>query len=265
MRKLKKLKTHCQNKTDMDSIDRAMQAVPQNSDMWDSIRLGRFTASEMHRLIPNGKRPLSEKEKESIKLANPKSKSTTIEDPEILGKGGETYAHEKVAEMITGESSFFENFATKWGHEHEDRARELFANKMKIQIEQIGFYPYKHNAGGSPDAIFFDAEGNRDGILEIKCPFNSTNHIEHLLIRHQDYFKENFPEYYWQMQSNMLFTDTKKGWFISYDPRAKKEFQMFAILIERHILDCQFIEKKIQVADKYKNDILKLINSKLEK
>jgi len=68
-------------------------------------------------------------------------------------------------------------------------------------------------------------------------------------------------EYYWQMQSNMLFTGTSKAWFISFDPRAK-DHALFMMLFTADKLDHELIEKKIKVAVEHKKEILSQINSK---
>lgn len=245
----------------MTLLNEIISLAEQGTDIWDKVRLGKFTSSEMHRLMTDGKRPMTKEEIESMKLAGSKSKATTIADATVLSEGARTYVLEKVAEDITGESAYFENFATKWGTEHEPIARNEFEKRMKLDVEQVGFVPFNEFSGGSPDGIFYTAEGNKDGILEIKCPYNSANHIEHLLIQDQKYFKDNFKEYYWQMQSNMLFTGTSKAWFISFDPRAK-DHALFMMLFVADKLDHELIEKKIKVAVEFKKEILSQINSK---
>ncbi len=227
----------------MSLLNEIISLADQSTDMWDKARLGKFTASEMHRLMSS---PKSKEAKESGELS----------------EGAKTYVIEKVAEDKTGESIFFENMATRHGHEHEGAARDLFSKMTGLEIHQTGFCSYGENAGGSPDGIFSNETGEKDGIVEIKCPFNSANHFEHILIDSQEYFKANFKEYYWQMQANMMFTGTHKGWFISYDPRVEKDLQLFTILIQSDVQDMNLIDKKIAAAVKYKNEILNKINSK---
>ena len=227
-----------------DSITELLESVDQNSDMWGELRRGKFTASTMSKLI-----------------SEPKSKEA--KDAGRLGEAGETLVATKVAEILTGEVTESPNtLAIVWGHTHEPKARELFSLRSKIEVELAGFCEYGKEAGGSPDGIFKDADGKRDGIIEIKCPYNPANHIEHLLIDSQEYFKANFKEYYWQMQANMLFTGTDKGFFISYDPRMGEDEQLFTILIKADSDDHKLIDKKIEAAVKYKNEILNKINSK---
>ena len=245
----------------MSLLNEIISLADQSTDMWERARLTKFTSSENYRLMTDGKREMTASELKVMKLANPKSKAKTIEDINILSEGARTYVLEKVAETITGESAFFENFATKWGTEHEPIARKEFEKLTGLDVEQVGFVPFNEYSGGSPDGVFYNADGKKDGILEIKCPYNSANHIEHLLIQDQNYFKENFKEYYWQMQSNMLFTGTHKAWFISFDPRAK-DHAFFMMLFQSNISDQQLIEKKLKVANDYKNEILNKINSK---
>ena len=228
----------------MSLLNQIIELADQSTDMWDKVRLGKFTASTMFKL-----------------MSEPKSKEA--KEAGELSEGAKTHVIEKVAEDKTGESIFFENMATRHGHEYEGTARALFSKMTGLEIGQTGFCSYGENAGGSPDGIFYRPPiGEKDGIIEIKCPFNSANHFEHILIESQEYFKANFKEYYWQMQANMLFTGTHKGWFISYDPRVEKDLQLFTILIQSDVKDQLLIDKKIEAAVKYKNEILNKINSK---
>jgi len=227
-----------------DSITELLETVEQGTDMWGELRLGKFTSSTIHKL-----------------MSEPKTKEA--KEAGELSETAKNHAHEKVAETMTGEAVESPNsLAIVWGHTHEPKARELFSLRSNIEIELAGFCEYGKDAGGSPDGIFKDAGGKRDGIIEIKCPYNSANHVEHLLIDCQADFKQYFKEYYWQMQANMLFTGTHKGFFISYDPRMDSDSQLFTILIQSDIADQLLIDKKIEAAIKYKQQILNKINSK---
>lgn len=249
----------------MSLLNEIISLADQSTDMWDKARLGKFTASEIHRLMTDGTREMTAKELELMKLANPKSKAKNIADVNLLSAGAQTYCLEKVAEHITGVSADqFSTIAMSHGTENEPIAREKFEKIMGLKVKQVGFVVYNDYAGGSPDGEFYTTDEVKDGIIEIKCPYNSAIHIQHLLIKDQADFKENHKDHYWQMQSNMLFTGTQKGWFISFDPRAK-DHALFMMLIKADPSDQQLIKTKLKVANDYKNEILKKINSKKQK
>ena len=119
--------------------------IPQNTDEWLRLRMGRFTAS-------------------------------TFKD--IMGKdtaAGYTNAIYKVAfERISNELP--ENFTNEWmerGKELEPQAR-LWYELNHTDTSNGGFF-CDDWTGASPDALV-----GEDGLLEIKCPKYST-HIQYLL------------------------------------------------------------------------------------
>ena len=60
----------------------------------------------------------------------------------------------------------------KWGRDHEEKAREDYAKKLKVNVASRGLMMAECGfIGCSPDGIVFDsAEG--EGLLEVKCPYS---------------------------------------------------------------------------------------------
>lgn len=156
--------------------------VPQRGDYWHNQRSGRFTGSEIHKLM-------------GIKG---------------LGLTGEDYAYQKACEIVFGrdeENEQFVSFDMKRGIELEPIAFDYF-NELNaenfIQAEKCEFFKYKDFAGASPDGIVSD-----NAILEIKCPKPET------------FFKllgtnEIKKDYYYQMQMEMLCADKEKAYFFNF-------------------------------------------------
>jgi hypothetical protein len=198
----------------MDLLKEILQDTEQGSEMWNKIRLGKFTSSEIHRLVSH-KGKLTEK--------------------------AEGYVFEKAAEIITGESKSFDNAATVWGHQHEAEAAEAFEKKTELSVTTCGFELKTENYGGSPDRLV-----GFDGLLEIKCPFNSANHIKHCLLENQEEFKKECSEYYWQIQSNLNVTERQFAFFVSYDPR-NATAPLYVLLIKRDEKDIELINKSVEM------------------
>jgi putative phage-type endonuclease len=162
-----------------------MEQLQQQTPAWFRMRLGRFTASQIHKLISK---------KGFTQTAN-------------------SYVMEKVTEEIIGYKEDFQNMAMVWGNDHEAEARELYELITNQTVEEVGFVEFGAEAGGSPDGLV-----DEEGMIEIKCPYNSQHHLVHGLIE----TVEDVPkEYFWQMQMNMMAANRTWCDFVSYDPRCK--------------------------------------------
>jgi hypothetical protein len=203
-------------------------------DAWTKARLGKFTASEIHKLMKSGR-------------------------SSYFGQGALTYIKSKVAEIITGERTpDASSNAIEYGRSMEPEAFEVFKGlRPDLDPQHFGiavpqFFPFGDFAGGSPDGVT-----NDNGIIEIKCPYNSTNHIEHLLLNSSKDLLEVCPEYYYQIQSNLLFSDSSHCYFISYDPRVIDfDFRIKVLKVEKEP-DCLIeIAERIKKGAELMTDIL---------
>lgn len=141
--------------------------IDQNSEEWDGLRLGKFTASTFSDLFMDKK--TAGYQKAIIKVAY---------------------------ERVTGESE--ESYNNKWmqrGHEKEPFARENYELLTFNQLENGGFYEYSEFVGASPDAKIIGQNGG----CEFKCPsFQVYN--EYLET------KKIPKSYYWQIHGQLLCT-----------------------------------------------------------
>jgi putative phage-type endonuclease len=220
----------------MDNFDlELIQASEQRSEVWRDARCGKFTASEIWKL-----------------MTNPRSKSAEWSETAL------TYINTKVAEELTGQVHQNSNaFPLVWGEENEPNAKAYFENITKLKVEQCGFQPFTDHSGGSPDGLI-----GEDSIIEIKCPYNSANQIDYLQIESDLDIYEGWPEYYWQMQANMLFTKRVQCYFITYDPRFNNDSQRIKVVLVLRNPEHQTamlerlekaIEKKLSILNKLKN------------
>lgn len=222
-----------------DLIDErtANKWVEQGTPEWDRVRVGRFTASEIWRLMVE---PKTKEAKESGHLSE-----TSL-----------TYIQEKVAEVMTGQcKQQGYAFPMVWGSEKEPEAREKFAEKKGFAIEQVGFFAYTDHAGGSPDGFV-----NDDAILEIKCPYDSAKQLEYLMLTDQWDLKRCHRDYYWQCQANMLFTERELCHFVTYDPRMVEEkHQLTHLEVRADKADHELIRVKIAKSVEEKLKLIQLL------
>lgn len=228
--------------------------IEQGTAEWDQVRLGRFTASEMHRLMGAAKREMTPEElKNRPPKGTPGATAKLINDYSKLSDAAMTYVNEKVAEVLTGQArSQGYAFPLIWGIEHEQDAADFFEAKTGFTLEKVGFFQYSTHAGGSPDRFVNDTD-----ILEIKCPSDSVNQIQYLLLTDQyDVRREYFP-YWCQCQANMLFTGRNLCHFVTFDPRmVDDKHKMTHIEIK---VDAEFHALIIQQITKATEEKLKLI------
>jgi hypothetical protein len=199
---------------------------------WQSARLGKFTASEIHKLMG---------ERGGIKTATAQS-----------------YILEKVAEQMTGRTiSSVGSVATDWGHEHEPDAREYYEIAFKCEVEKQDPIPawFTDHAGCTPDGIVTPINHMSKGV-EIKCPYNSANHLKHMQIKDNMSFKAIAKEYYWQVQMCMLITKLSKWDFVSYDPRFTGKLRMYVCEIKQHVQDMERLRETILQAVEMKLEII---------
>jgi len=186
-----------------------LKHVPQNTEEWERVRIGRFTSSEMYKLLTP---PKAKVDKEAGNLSE-----TAL-----------TYISVKVAETITGQKKQDSYaFPLVYGKQTEPEAIEYFCKVTGFEHEPIGFIVFGDHAGGSPDGIINGTE-----ILEMKCPYAVETHIDYLMMVDQWDLKRYNPGYYYQCQSNLLFSDKSLCHFASYDPRYPEKQRLVRIPVK---------------------------------
>jgi len=197
----------------------------QRTDDWSAQRLGRFTASEIHKLM-------------GIKG---------------LGETGNTYAFEKAVEQLEGDFSEddYVSFDMQRGIDLEPLAFNKFSELMAeefVTAECCGFFKSKDKeSGSSPDAIC-----SNNSTLEIKCPKPNT------------FFKlvadgKIDPKYNFQMQKQMDDTKTEQCYFFNYMVHEGKEY-WHSIVVKRDQDIIDLMNTRIAEAVVIKNEYIERIN-----
>lgn len=231
--------------------------IEQGTPEWDRVRIGRFTASEIYRLMEPSKREMTQAELKARPKSGKGSSAKLVYDYSKLSDAALTYVNEKVAEVLTGlPKSQGYAFPLVWGTDHEQEAAEYFENKSGLKLEKVGFFKYTDHAGGSPDRMVSDGS-----ILEIKAPYDSTNQIQYLLLTDHFDVRRNYFNYWCQCQANMLFTETKLCHFCTYDPRMiSDKHKLVHIEIPADTQFQDFIIEQIKKAVKEKLSLIQALS-----
>ncbi len=195
------------------------------NDEQKNMRIGRFTGSEIHKLM----------------------------GAKGMGKTGETYVFEKAAEHLTGQSvkQEFTAASTSWGNDHEQEAKDYFEAATGVKIKDSTTLD-NGMICGTPDGIASSDEWG----FEIKCPFNSGNHLKNLSILDANGLLELRPEYYWQCVAYMWLTGLNKWKFCSYDPRFPEGKKMIIINLELNSEHLNLLHNRVIEAQKLFNTII---------
>ena len=177
----------------------------QRTDEWFQQRLGKVTASNLHKVLAKTK----------------------------TGYGADRghYMTQLVLERITGNrADGYTSAAIQWGIEQEQFARAAYEAYRGVLVEEVGFIPHPTiaMAGASPDGL---VEG---GMVEIKCPESKT-FLEVILSNNPVESK-----YFAQMQWQMRCADRPWCDYVVFDPRFPPKAQLFIVRVNR---DDRWIEE----------------------
>lgn len=165
-------------------------------------RLGRFTSSQMHRLMANGR-----------------SKGS-------IGQPFYTYVEEKANEKRMG-ISFDSDPYTKsiaWGDLMELILHsEVLGPEYKLTSKGTLVHPIYEYWAGTPDCEKFK-DGELIAVSEIKCyqPKKFAEYTNALLKKDVKFLKEKFKQEYYQIVSNACILDVDYGEAISFMPYANQ-------------------------------------------
>jgi len=175
-----------------------LETDTQRSEDWYAARLGKATASRFKDAIA------------ALKSGAP-------------AQAQRDYLTELVVERLTQQPiQRFQNAAMTWGTEQEPAARAAYERVTGRIVEETGFVAHDTlMAGCSPDGLI-----DWDGFIEIKCPWNTANHIETLL---NGMPADHIP----QVQGQMWVTGREWCDFVSYDPRMPEALQLHVQRIQR--------------------------------
>lgn len=186
------------------------EASQQRTDDWRLARMGRFTGSEIHKLMTT-QRGGKGFGKTAVSYIYAKQAERNV--PAYILRDDEM--REAYYERVSGGSK-----ATRYGTQYEADARRAFERWAKTKTYDCSFVYYGDDMGASPDALV--CEDGKLGVLEIKCPFDPAIFRLYVNeIKDGETLKSVRPEYWWQMQLEMLCVGADYGYFFAYDAMQK--------------------------------------------
>lgn len=201
--------------------------MEQRSVEWYQERLGRFTASEITRLLG--------------KLSTQVGQSAF-----------DSYCMEKAIESLYGMiEEDYVSFDMQRGIDLEPLAFEKFSELMSgdfITVEKSGFILFGEHAGASPDG-----KVDKINTLEIKCP-TPTNFFKLAI-------NGVVPEkHFAQMQMQMLCLESDKGYYFNYCTHLGNEYH-HTIEVPRNEPMITLIKERIEQAAEKKLEYVKKLKS----
>lgn len=170
--------------------------VPQNTEPWQALRLGKATASNFATFMANDGKP--------------------------FGDPAKRYALQLALEQLTGKKAefSFSNEHMERGHEQEPVARMLYEEQTFCTVSNGGFFCWD-TYGDSPDGLVA-----ADGVVEIKSVTAGT-HFDTLR-------RESFdPAYRWQLVGHLDCTGRQWVDFISYCADFPEDLQLLVYRVTR--------------------------------
>ena len=153
-------------------------------------RVGRFTASEIHKLIGQGRGK-----------------------GDMFSQTALTYIATKAYEAVIGyteQGSHYLSAAPQWGVDNEPLALRLLSLQ---KYNGVLLHP-TINLAATPDAI-----DNKGQTHEIKSPYTFANTTRYLQIANIDEVANTTPEYFWQVIAQMVAANAERGYLHVYDAR----------------------------------------------
>lgn len=188
-----------------------MNEIEQRTDEWFAARLGKVTASCLHKVLAKTK----------------------------TGYGADraNYMTQLVLERITGmKADSYTNAAMQWGLDQEPFARAAYEAHTGVFVDEVGFVPHPtiDMAGASPDGLV-----GQDGMVEIKCPDSKT--------ALECWLSDNPIEgkYFAQMQWQMRCADRAWCDYVVFDPRMPTKAQLFIARVKRDDLWLKVAEDEV--------------------
>lgn len=176
-----------------------MNDMEQRTDDWFAARLGKVTASSLHKVLARTK----------------------------TGYGADraNYLTQLVLERVTNsKAEGYINADMQWGIDQEPFARAAYEAHTGVLVDEIGFMPHPtiEMSGASPDGLVGDS-----GMVEIKCPSSKT--ALECWLSADPVESKYFAQMQWQMAC------AGRAWcdYVVFDPRMPQKAQLFIYRVNR--------------------------------
>jgi len=214
----------------------------QRTEKWLLARKGKVTSSQVYKVLVKG------------------------QTPNGIGAEAYTYMNQLIVDSYIKEprGRFKGSKATDWGTEQEQNALMEYEARTDVEIFDSGFVEYagknktlKGFVGGSPDGLIKNKKGIIEGIVEVKCPYNTENHINTIITQGENIESK----YILQMQMNMWLTGAKWCDYVSYDVELDNPYNLFIKRLDKNETTCSLIEMKSTVFIEELKNRLKILKN----
>lgn len=209
---------------------------------WRKERLGKVTGSQLGKLV------VKDKKNDSYKLSVGKVAS------DLLYK----IAWERF--LITESEGMnrlnVSSQSMQHGNDYELSAIEKFIEVTGIDVEKTD-YKFINKGdffGGTPDGFI-----GKDGLIEVKAPWNGGNHLKTLLTG-QIYNDDHF----YQIQGYLYLTDREYCWYVTYDPDLPEGLNISYNKIKRDEGVIQAIENIVNECKEVIQDLITKAKQKIK-
>ena len=222
--------------------------IEQRTLEWHRERQGCFTASEIGNLMVSGRK------KDEMFGETAKSYITTVVADRLVSPDIVDDDYEYALYL---EENHPTTRAMQWGTDHEDDARNRYADNTGFKVELAP--SIKHSEieyfSCSPDGMV-----GTDGLVEIKCqqPKNFTESAYAILTGGD--LKDINRMYYWQVQAQMCITGRKWCDFVLYHPKQQPYF--VCTRIERNEEDIATLMERVKAAETIAEERVKVLRVK---
>lgn len=208
-------------------------------------RSGKFTASEIHRLMA--------------------AKRARLGDF-TLSAGAKTYAEEKAMELLFDEDEYEPQLQTqdiRRGNARELDACADLAVRLDTDLFHTGdnqrFVLWGQYSGATPDGRI----GSIDGVtFDIKSPRRACHLSNILTINGNESLLKASTCYYWQQQCQIASAEQDYGYWVSYNPMAHNvRARLHIVRIDRNQVDIDRMEQRVAMAAAYRDEIINRIMS----
>lgn len=170
---------------------------------------------------------------------------TTSRGGKGFGQTALTYADEVILDLLNVEKPEVFAKSLDHGNENESLAKDAYTELTMNTVTDVDkpiIHPNYEFIGGTPDGLI-----GLNKIIEIKCPWNPTNHLNNLLENNKvvnEIPDSYLSDYWWQVQGYLWITDRENCDFVTFDPRFPQHLQLSITHVMRNDNDIKKLEER---------------------
>lgn len=217
--------------------------MEQRTIEWHRARLGKFTGSEVYKLMSKGKGKDKDWSQEGLSYINQKIGERLLDTEMVMND--ESFNHYlEVTEVTTKHMQY--------GIDNEDVARKEYERINLERVDNQPFVAYNDFFGDSPDG--YVKEENK--AVEIKCLTIEKFVNYKLNCKCAEDLKAIEKKYYWQCVAHMAVLGAGSCEFIVYNEFMREK--IFSVTIERNEEDVKELISRVELANEYIESIINI-------